>query len=92
VVVLDGRPERDMIGSKAICQQRDVIDVWDAVGVGAEVARRGVTWTTARTFHRDREIFSFQFPSPRTPPPPPPPGAVPEAGSAGREAQPARGR
>ena len=61
VVVLDGRPERDMIGSKAICQQRDVLDVWDSVGVGAEVARRGVTWTTARTFHRDHEVFSYQF-------------------------------
>jgi len=61
VVVLDGRPERDAVGSKAICQQRDVLDVWDAVGVGAEVARRGVTWTTARTFHHDRELFSFTF-------------------------------
>jgi 2-polyprenyl-6-methoxyphenol hydroxylase-like FAD-dependent oxidoreductase len=61
VVVLDGRPERDMVGSKAICQQRDVLDVWDSVGVGAEVARRGVTWTTARTFHRDHELFSFEF-------------------------------
>src|SRR4051794_3046046 len=61
VVVLDGRPERDLIGSKAICQQRDVLDVWDAVGVGAEIARRGVTWTTARTFHRDAELFSFTF-------------------------------
>jgi 3-(3-hydroxy-phenyl)propionate hydroxylase len=61
VVVLDGRPERDMIGSKAICQQRDVLDVWDSVGVGAEVARRGVTWTTARTFHHDTELFSFRF-------------------------------
>ena len=61
VVVLDGRPERDLVGSKAICQQRDVLDVWDAVGAGAEIARRGVTWTTARTFHRDRELFSFTF-------------------------------
>src|SRR5215218_4385179 len=61
VTVLDGRPARDLVGSKAICQQRDVLDVWDAVGVGAEVARRGVTWTTARTFHRDRELFSFTF-------------------------------
>jgi 2-polyprenyl-6-methoxyphenol hydroxylase-like FAD-dependent oxidoreductase len=61
VVVLDGRPERDAVGSKAICQQRDVLDVWDAVGVGAEIARRGVTWTTARTFHRDRELFSSSF-------------------------------
>ncbi|MCZ2814022.1 FAD-dependent monooxygenase [Modestobacter sp. VKM Ac-2979] len=61
VVVLDGRPARDLVGSKAICQQRDVLDVWDSVGVGAEVARRGVTWTTARTFHRDAELFSFEF-------------------------------
>ncbi|MCZ2805231.1 FAD-dependent monooxygenase [Modestobacter sp. VKM Ac-2983] len=61
VVVLDGRPERDLVGSKAICQQRDVLDVWDSVGVGAELARRGVTWTTARTFHRDHELFSFEF-------------------------------
>ncbi|MGY1710831.1 FAD-dependent monooxygenase [Geodermatophilus sp. SYSU D00758] len=61
VVVLDARAERDPVGSKAICQQRDVLDVWDAVGVGAEVARRGVTWTTARTFHRDRELFSVAF-------------------------------
>jgi 3-(3-hydroxy-phenyl)propionate hydroxylase len=61
VVVLDGRPERDLVGSKAICQQRDVLDVWDSVGAGAEIARRGVTWTTARTFHRDRELFSFTF-------------------------------
>lgn len=61
VVVLDARPARDLVGSKAICQQRDVLDVWDSVGVGAEVARRGVTWTTARTFHRDAELFSFRF-------------------------------
>src|SRR3954451_8766071 len=61
VVVLDGRPERDVIGSKAICQQRDALAVWYAVGVAAEIARRGVTWTTARTFHRDSELFSFRF-------------------------------
>jgi len=61
VVVVDGRPGRNTVGSKAICQQRDVLDVWDSVGVGAEVARRGVTWTTARTFHRDHELFSTAF-------------------------------
>ncbi|MGY1664265.1 FAD-dependent monooxygenase [Geodermatophilus sp. SYSU D00696] len=61
VVVLDARAERDPVGSKAICQQRDVLDVWDSVGVGAAVARRGVTWTTARTFHRDAELFGFTF-------------------------------
>jgi 3-(3-hydroxy-phenyl)propionate hydroxylase len=61
VVLLDARPHRDPVGSKSICQQRDVLDVWDAVGAGAEIARRGVTWTTARTFHRDRELFASAF-------------------------------
>lgn len=61
VTVLDPRPERDLVGSKAICQQRDVLDVWDAVGVGRRLAQEGLTWSTARTFHRDRELFAQQF-------------------------------
>ncbi|WP_219415047.1 FAD-dependent monooxygenase [Pseudonocardia nigra] len=61
VVVLDQRPARDLVGSKAICQQREVLDVWEAVGAGARIAAEGVTWTTARTFHRGSELFSFTF-------------------------------
>ncbi|MFC5947319.1 FAD-dependent monooxygenase [Pseudonocardia lutea] len=63
-VVLDQRPERDRVGSKAICQQRDVLDVWEAVGAGRRIADEGVTWTTARTFHRDRELFAVEFADP----------------------------
>ena len=66
VVVLDGRPARDLVGTKAICQQRDVLDVWDAVGVGAEIAAEASTWTTARTFHRDPS--SSRSPSPTAAP------------------------
>lgn len=61
VVLLDGRAERDPIGSKAICQQRDVLEVWAAIGVGEQIAAEGVTWDTARTFHRDTELFSQKF-------------------------------
>ncbi|UYP18602.1 FAD-dependent monooxygenase [Rhodococcus sp. Z13] len=61
VVLLDGRPERDPIGSKAICQQRDVLEVWEAVGVGRRIADEGVTWEIARTFHRDTELFAQPF-------------------------------
>jgi 3-(3-hydroxy-phenyl)propionate hydroxylase len=57
VIVLDGRPERDRIGSKAICQQRDVLDVWEACGVGRQLANEGVTWSTARTYYQDQELF-----------------------------------
>ncbi|GAA2796280.1 FAD-dependent monooxygenase [Saccharopolyspora taberi] len=61
VLLLDRRPERDPAGSKAICQQRDVLDVWNAVGAGQRIADEGVTWTTARTFYRDRELFAYSF-------------------------------
>lgn len=61
VVVLDGRRARDLVGSKAICQQRDVLDIWESVGVGAMLAAEGVTWTTSRTFYRDDELFAIEF-------------------------------
>lgn len=56
-VVLDRRPRRDLVGSRSICQHRDVLDIWDSVGVGRAVAEEGVTWRRARTFYRDRELF-----------------------------------
>jgi 3-(3-hydroxy-phenyl)propionate hydroxylase len=58
VVLLDGRPRRDLTGSRAICQQGDVLDIWETVGAGRRIADEGVTWTTARTFYRDREVFA----------------------------------
>jgi len=60
-VVVDRLPARERTGSKAICQQRDVLDVWAAVGAGHAIAEAGVTWTTARTFYRDTELFSVEF-------------------------------
>ena len=56
-----GAPTRDPVGSRAICQQRDVLDIWDAVGAGRGSPTEGVTWTTARTFYRDRELFASSF-------------------------------
>ncbi len=58
VIVLDRRPQRGLTGSKAICQHREVLDVWEAVGAGRQLADEGVTWSTARTYYRDRELFS----------------------------------
>ena len=62
-VVLDARPRRDAVGSKAICQQRDVLDVWSACGAGA-IVDEGVTWSRARTFYRDRELFCLELEDP----------------------------
>ncbi|GDY31689.1 hypothetical protein GTS_33220 [Gandjariella thermophila] len=64
VVLLDSRPARDPVGSKAICQQRDVLDIWASVGAGRRIAAEGVTWTTARTFYRDRELLRITLPDP----------------------------
>jgi 3-(3-hydroxy-phenyl)propionate hydroxylase len=60
-VVLERAPAREVVGSRAICQQRDVLDVWAAVGVGEQIAAEGVTWRTARTYLGDRELFAVQF-------------------------------
>ncbi|HEX5534702.1 MAG TPA: FAD-dependent monooxygenase [Actinomycetales bacterium] len=70
VLLLDSRPERDPVGSKAICQQRDVLDVWDFVGAGS-VAREGVTWSRATTLYRDAELFSIELEDPGKSPLPP---------------------
>jgi pentachlorophenol monooxygenase/3-(3-hydroxy-phenyl)propionate hydroxylase len=60
VLVLEAQPARAVIGSRSICQQRDVLDVWDSVGAGA-IAAEGLTWTTARTYWRDRELSAWRF-------------------------------
>jgi 2-polyprenyl-6-methoxyphenol hydroxylase-like FAD-dependent oxidoreductase len=60
VLLLDARPRREAAGSRAICQQRDVLDVWSALGAGS-IATDGLTWTTARTFYREQELFAWSF-------------------------------
>ncbi|TCO48901.1 FAD-dependent monooxygenase [Actinocrispum wychmicini] len=66
VLVLDRRPYRETVGSKAICQQRDVLDIWAAVGAGRRISDEGVTWRTSRTFYRDDELFSVTLPDSST--------------------------
>ncbi|WP_439379779.1 FAD-dependent monooxygenase [Amycolatopsis lexingtonensis] len=61
VVLVDEHAVRDPVGSKAICQQRDTLDVWASLGAGC-LAEEGLTWTTARTFHRETELFSLRLP------------------------------
>ena len=61
VVVLDARSGRQLVGSRSICQHRDVLDIWAHVGVGERIAREGVTWTRARTFYKHQELFCIEF-------------------------------
>lgn len=70
VLVLEARPSRDPVGSKSICQQRDVLDVWSACGVSA-ITEQGVTWSRARTMYRDHELFCIELQDPGRSPLPP---------------------
>ena len=60
-IVLDARPARDAVGSKAICQQREVLGVWESVGAGRQIAEEGVTWSRARTYYRDQELTCIEL-------------------------------
>ena len=62
--IVDQRPHRDRIGSRAICQQRDVLDIWEAVGAGRRISEAGVTWDRARTYYRDQELICQTFTGP----------------------------
>ncbi|HMA47631.1 MAG TPA: FAD-dependent monooxygenase, partial [Frankiaceae bacterium] len=64
VTVLEAadRPRRE--GSRALCMQRETLEVWDrAGGIGRRVAERGVSWTLGRTYHRGRELFTTTLPA-----------------------------
>ncbi len=61
-VILEASDRRDPIGSKALCMQRDVLDVLERIGVGDKLLDEGVTWTLGRTFYRDNELFQITFP------------------------------
>jgi len=61
-VVLEAQRHRSHAGSRAICFQRDVLDVYDRAGCADDMLAEGVTWTTGRTFYRSDELFVVTFP------------------------------
>jgi 2-polyprenyl-6-methoxyphenol hydroxylase-like FAD-dependent oxidoreductase len=71
--VLEASPAWDETasGSKAICQQRDVLDILDRVGVAEPMLEEAVTWTRGRTFYKDKELFTVEFEDPGESPTPP---------------------
>jgi len=71
VVLLERRTARHAIGSRSICQHRDVLDIWAAVGAGTQIAAEGVTWRTARTYWREHELFALTLADPGHSPFPP---------------------
>ncbi|MGZ6259215.1 MAG: FAD-dependent monooxygenase, partial [Candidatus Limnocylindrales bacterium] len=62
VVVLDQAPGPQAIGSRAICMQRETLEIWARAGVGEAIGRRGIQWHTGRTYHGTRELFRVELP------------------------------
>ena len=63
-VVVEARDGPDPVGSRAICLQRDVLDIFDRIGCAEAMVAQGVTWSLGRTYYRDRELFTTEFPDP----------------------------
>ncbi len=61
-VVLEAADQQSETGSRAICFQRDVLDILDRAGCAEDMLAEGVTWTTGRTFYRSSELFAVTFP------------------------------
>ena len=62
-VVLGAAGADRQAGSRAICFQRDVLDIFDRAGCADDMLAEGVTWTTGRTFYREHELFAVTFPA-----------------------------
>jgi 3-(3-hydroxy-phenyl)propionate hydroxylase len=49
------------IGSRAVCHAKRTLEIFDRLGLGQRVVDKGVTWNVGRTFHGEREVFSFDL-------------------------------
>ena len=62
VDLFEAAPERERIGSKAICMQRETLEIWARLGIGQAVADRGIQWNVGRTYFRGRQLFEVHLP------------------------------
>ncbi len=63
VILLEQHPQLTGEGSKALCMQRETLEIWARLGIGEQVASRGVQWNLGRTYFRGRELFQVRLPS-----------------------------
>ena len=49
------------VGSRAICWSKRSLEILDRLGIGDRAVEKGVTWKVGRTYHRDKEVFSFDL-------------------------------
>ncbi|MDP9244250.1 MAG: FAD-dependent monooxygenase, partial [Chloroflexota bacterium] len=61
VVLFEAEPAHLNVGSRALCMQRETLEIWARLGIGEAVAARGVQWQLGRTYFRDRELFQVRL-------------------------------
>src|SRR3970040_576281 len=60
-VLLEQNRQHTGEGSKALCMQRETLEIWARLGIGDRVAQRGVQWNLGRTYFRGRELFQIRL-------------------------------
>jgi len=60
VIVLDD-DNTVSVGSRGVCYAKRTLEIFDRLGIGQRVVDKGVTWNVGRTFHGEREVFSFNL-------------------------------
>lgn len=59
--LLDKEPRHVCDGSRSICVQKHTLELAELIGAGRALAEEGVTWSVARTYFRNTELFSVRL-------------------------------
>ncbi len=51
-------------GSRAIAFHHTALAVWDKLGAGEAILKKGIPWTVRHTFYKEKELYSQVFPKP----------------------------
>lgn len=60
VVLLDDA-DRIGDGSRAICFSKRSLELWDRLGVGERMVKKGIAWKVGRIFLRDEMVYQFDL-------------------------------
>ena len=60
VILLDD-DDTVSVGSRGVCYAKRTLEIFGRLGIADRVVAKGVTWNVGRTFHGEREVFSFNL-------------------------------
>ncbi|MBO4256971.1 FAD-dependent monooxygenase [Streptomyces griseorubiginosus] len=57
VTIVDARPVRELVGSKAVTHRPNVLDIWEGLGAGRQMVEEGQAKVLGHVYYEDRELF-----------------------------------